>query len=234
MNVILIGEQPLVTALAERAQQRGQRMNVVFVSGSLPTEASLSVAREATLAVELVDTDLTFKRDVVAMLDRLLPQGTPLVTSILCVTAAEVVSWRQGSHRLAGLALLPPLTDASVAEIAALPEGEAVAQAGREWCQTLGLAVADIADSAGGVLPRIVTCLANEAAFALGEGIATAEDIDRAMQLGTSYPRGPLAWAELIGYRRTAAILDGLHREAPDGRYRVAPWLRRQARLEER
>ena len=231
MNVILIGEAPLAPALAERAQQRGQAVTLIVVSGAMPTDDTLAPAQEATLAVELVDTDLTLKRAVIAALDARLPAEAALATSILAAAAAEVAGWRGRAERPAGLALLPPLGDASVAEIATLPGGETAAQAARAWLEALGLDVAEIADSVGGVLPRVVACLANEAAFALGEGVASVEDIDRAMQLGTAYPRGPLAWANAIGYRRVAAILDGLNRDMPDGRYGVAPWLRRQARL---
>jgi 3-hydroxybutyryl-CoA dehydrogenase len=72
-----------------------------------------------------------------------------------------------------------------------------------------------------------VACLANEAAFALAEGAATAADIDLAMRLGTRYPRGPLAWAAEIGLDHVLHVLDALHAEHGEGRYRAAPLLRR-------
>ncbi len=73
------------------------------------------------------------------------------------------------------------------------------------------------------VLPRIVCALANEAAFAEGEGVAEAETIDRAMQLGTNYPFGPLAWAKNIGYAKVVAVLDHLYREYGEERYESRP-----------
>jgi 3-hydroxybutyryl-CoA dehydrogenase len=96
----------------------------------------------------------------------------------------------------------------------------------------MGRAAVWIEDSPGLVLPRIISCLANEAAFAVQENVATAETLDRAMQLGTNYPRGPLAWAREMGYSKIVAILDHLHAEFREERYRVAPLLRRWARLE--
>ena len=75
-------------------------------------------------------------------------------------------------------------------------------------------------------MPRTVACLANEAFFALLEGTASAEDIDRAMMQGMRYPRGPLRWAETIGLDQVLATLDALARAHGEDRYRAAPNLR--------
>ena len=81
-------------------------------------------------------------------------------------------------------------------------------------------------------MPRIVCMLANEAAFAQGEGVAEPETIDLAMRLGVNYPKGPLAWAKELGYRKVISVLDHLQQEFGEERYRAAPLLRRLARLE--
>jgi 3-hydroxybutyryl-CoA dehydrogenase len=78
----------------------------------------------------------------------------------------------------------------------------------------------------GGVLERILCQVINECAFALGEGVGSAEDIDVGMVLGLSYPRGPLAWADGIGLDRVLAVLDRLWEEYREERYRPAPALR--------
>jgi 3-hydroxybutyryl-CoA dehydrogenase len=67
----------------------------------------------------------------------------------------------------------------------------------------------------------------NEAAFALGEGVGDARDIDLGMVLGLSHPRGPLEWADTIGLEHVLAVLDGLATEYREERYRAAPVLRR-------
>jgi 3-hydroxyacyl-CoA dehydrogenase len=84
--------------------------------------------------------------------------------------------------------------------------------------------------AAGGVLERILCQVINECAFALGEGVGSAEDIDTGMVLGLNYPRGPLAWADEIGLDRVLAVLDGLWEEYREERYRAAPALRRRVR----
>jgi 3-hydroxybutyryl-CoA dehydrogenase len=78
----------------------------------------------------------------------------------------------------------------------------------------------------GGVLERIVCQVINECAFALGEGIGSAQDIDTGMVLGLNYPRGPLAWADEIGLDNVLAVLDSLWEEYREERYRPAPALR--------
>ena len=84
--------------------------------------------------------------------------------------------------------------------------------------------------AAGGVLERIVCQVINECAFALGEGVGSAQDIDTGMVLGLNYPRGPLAWADEIGLDHVLAVLDGLWEEYREERYRAAPMLRRLVR----
>jgi len=81
--------------------------------------------------------------------------------------------------------------------------------------------------TAGGVLERILCQVINECAFALGEGVGSAQDIDTGMTLGLNYPRGPLAWADEIGLDRVLAVLDGLCDTYREERYRPAPVLRR-------
>jgi 3-hydroxybutyryl-CoA dehydrogenase len=73
----------------------------------------------------------------------------------------------------------------------------------------------------------------NECAFAFGEGVGDAQDIDTGMVLGLSYPRGPLAWADAIGLDHVLAALDRLWEEYREERYRPAPALRRLARAED-
>src|ERR1041385_6208584 len=87
---------------------------------------------------------------------------------------------------------------------------------------TLGKTGEQIQDCIGGVFPRTLAMIVNEAAFAVQESVATAVDIDVAMKLGTNYPKGPLAWCDEIGASVFVAILEALAREYGPERYRVA------------
>jgi 3-hydroxyacyl-CoA dehydrogenase len=104
-----------------------------------------------------------------------------------------------------------------------------------EQLEARGDHVERVPSSAPGlVLGRILAQLVNEAHFALGEGVATAADIDTAMRLGFNWPRGPFEWTEEIGAGRVVATLDALHTELGEECYRVAPALRRRAATEAR
>ena len=81
------------------------------------------------------------------------------------------------------------------------------------------------------MLGRIVCQLVNEAAFAIGEGVGSPEDVDTGLTLGLSHPRGPVEWSEAIGVDHVLAVLDGLWEERREERYRAAPLLRRAAAL---
>lgn len=82
-------------------------------------------------------------------------------------------------------------------------------------------------DEVGLVYARILSLIINEAAFGLMEGIASPQDIDTAMRQGTNYPMGPLEWADTVGVDDIVAVLNGLHREIGEDRYRPAPLLRK-------
>jgi 3-hydroxybutyryl-CoA dehydrogenase len=93
--------------------------------------------------------------------------------------------------------------------------------------QKAGFQVTPVADAAGMVVMRTVAMLANEAADAVAQGTARAEDVDTAMRLGTNYPQGPLAWADQLGAAFVARVLDNLQAHYGDERYRVSPALNR-------
>jgi 3-hydroxybutyryl-CoA dehydrogenase len=100
-----------------------------------------------------------------------------------------------------------------------------------DFMRALGLYVERVCDAPGLVLGRIVAQLVNEAAFAIGEGVAGADDVDAGTTLGLNHPRGPVAWSEAAGPEHVRAILRALHAERGEERYRLAPLLARDAAL---
>jgi 3-hydroxybutyryl-CoA dehydrogenase len=124
----------------------------------------------------------------------------------------------------------PSLEDAALVELARAPATTpADADAAEAYFRSMGKQVEWVGDAPGLVLGRIICQIVNEAHFAVGEGVATAEDVDVAMRLGFNWPRGPFEWAEAIGPDRVVRVLDALRRELGADRYRVAPLLRRAA-----
>jgi 3-hydroxybutyryl-CoA dehydrogenase len=83
-------------------------------------------------------------------------------------------------------------------------------------------------EPSGDVALRVISCIVNEAYLALSEGVATAENIDRAMKLGANYPKGPFEWADELGPDRILDTLDSLRTTHGDA-YLASPLLRRRA-----
>ena len=119
-----------------------------------------------------------------------------------------------------GFHVLAPLQKAGLVELTRSDSSSPVAAARAErFFEALGKHVSWVGDSPGLVLGRIVCQVINESAFALGEGIGAAEDIDTGMVLGLSHPRGPLAWADEIGLDHVlASDPDGVR---PDSFYKI-------------
>ncbi len=129
-----------------------------------------------------------------------------------------------------GFHVLPPLQRTELVELTRSESSSPVAAARAErFFRALGKHVSWVGDAPGLVLGRIVCQVINESAFALGEGVGEAEDIDTGMVLGLSHPRGPLAWADEIGLDHVLTVLGALCEEYREERYRPAPELRRLA-----
>ena len=154
------------------------------------------------------------------------PDGDALVA--LCAGTSLAA---RGEPTAVGFHLLP-VEDASLVELTRLPTTPAAAaEAAEGFFGALGLACEWVEDAPGLVLGRIVAQLVNEAAFAIGEGVGSPDDVDTGLELGLSHPRGPVAWSEALGLVHVLAILDGLWDERHEERYRAAPLIRRQASL---
>jgi 3-hydroxybutyryl-CoA dehydrogenase len=150
--------------------------------------------------------------------------------AILCDSAPLAAHDPGGSA--AGFHVLTPL--GRLVELTAQPSTAPAALAATEaFFATLGMVAERVGDAPGLVLGRIVAQLVNEAAFALGEGVGSAADIDAGMVLGLNHPRGPVEWADELGPGAVLAILAGLEDSYREDRYRPAPALVRAARADE-
>jgi 3-hydroxybutyryl-CoA dehydrogenase len=127
-----------------------------------------------------------------------------------------------------GFHLLPPMADTKLVELTRLPDTRADASESAErFFTSLGMHHEWVADAPGLVLGRLVCQLVNEALFAIGEGVGSAEDVDAGTTLGLNHPRGPVSWGREIGFDHVLATIDGLWEERREERYRAAPLLRR-------
>ncbi|MCM8738457.1 3-hydroxyacyl-CoA dehydrogenase PaaC [Azospirillum sp. A1-3] len=202
---------------APRSAEPATKPQRVVVQGDLGPAASLvGLLREAGIAVE-----------------ETAGPGVLLVDGVtLALTDGRTATARAAEDGIAPLVLFDLALDyAKAARVALAPAdgtpSEAVAVAAGLF-QALGKAVSVIDDAPGLVVMRTVAMLANEAADAAMQGVASAADIDIAMTKGVNYPLGPLAWADRIGLPHVLAVLDALARTYGEDRYRASALLRRK------
>lgn len=123
-----------------------------------------------------------------------------------------------------GFCGLPTLLNRPLLEVSLYDSENALQLA--EICAALGTDYRVVHDRVGMVTPRVICMIINEACYTLQEGTATIQDIDKSMKLGTSYPRGPFEWANLIGVSRVYEVLEALWADTHEERYKVCPLLK--------
>jgi 3-hydroxybutyryl-CoA dehydrogenase len=231
-RILILGESPLVEEYSSLCQSKGFEVSVRFNTelshGTIPkgVKKISKVARSIDVAFEVTNITLSEKRSNLVELDKGLSQRTPILSSSLTVTATEQSGWISHPERVVGIGALPTLLESGMIEVAPSLQTDVKAmRIASELGKTLGRQLAEVKDSVGLVLPRILCMLANEACFAMMEKVASAPDIDIAMKLGTNYPRGPLEWAEKLGPRHVHAVVMALHRFFCEERYKPAPLL---------
>ncbi len=159
------------------------------------------------------------------------PRAT-VISSVLSNTATELGMLANVGTRICGVTLLPSMmTDVRTIDMSAgLNTKDHHVRQALALLTRLGYTVEQVEDRVGLVQVRVLAMLINEAAFAVMEGLATPEDIDKAMMLGVNYPKGLLAWADEIGIAVVTLILDGLRREYEQERYRPCVLLKQMMR----
>jgi len=218
-RVAIIGNSRLAEDWRQLVEQKG-----IHVSMTADAER---VDTNADLIVETLASGGEQKRATLERLDRASPSAVVL-TSCLRWSATTLGSWVSKPERLVGFATFYPLAKRKLIELApGLNTAAATAESAKTFIEALGKEAANVKDAPGLVFPRILSLIINEAARGLDEGIATPEEIDIALRLGTNYPQGPLRWADEIGLDEVLAVIEGLQEETGDDRYRPAPLLKK-------
>ncbi|MBI4547370.1 MAG: 3-hydroxybutyryl-CoA dehydrogenase [Ignavibacteriae bacterium] len=231
-SIYLIGDFMLVEEFGEMCHAKDvrilYRLNSKNSQKPLPAyfKQQSSPPRNASIVVELTNSDSTVKKKNLHLLEKSIPRTTPILSSSVTTTVTEQSTWLKHSDRLVGISGFPTLISQKLCEIAPSihTKRETITKAS-EFFFTLGKQVAIVQDRIGMVMPRILCMLINEAVFALMENIASPRDIDTAMKLGTNYPSGPIEWADRIGVKNVCDVLMALQGDLHEERYRISPLL---------
>lgn len=191
-----------------------------------PSTAMDAVAA-AGVVIEAVPERPALKHKVFEELDRLAPPDAIIASNTSSISITAIGARTQRPEQVVGMHFMNPVPVMKLVEVVrGLATSDATARAVVELSRALDKTPVEVRDFPGFVSNRILAPMINEAVFALMEGVAEAEAIDSVMTLGMNHPMGPLALADLIGLDTCLNILQVLHAELGDDRYRPCPLLR--------
>jgi 3-hydroxybutyryl-CoA dehydrogenase len=229
-----IAEEQLGKAIAgieknlERQAKKGEVDSAVIpaIIKRIRTTKVMEDLAGCDMAIEAVTEKEALKLDIFRKLDSIMKDGAILAsnTSSIPITRIAAVTGRQ--DKVIGMHFMNPVPVMKLVEvIRGLATSDDTFNVTAALVAQLGKEMAVSADYPGFIVNRVLIPMINEAAYALFEGIATVEDIDKALKLGANQPMGPLTLADFIGLDTCLAIMNVLYEGFKDTKYRPCPLL---------
>lgn len=194
---------------------------------AIDTATDLEAAAEADLVIEAATENPEVKFGIFRELDQRAKPEAVLASNTSSISITRIAGVTGRPDRVIGMHFFNPVPLMKLLEvIRGLDTSDDTRQTAIEVGRRMGKQPIEAKDSPGFIANRILCPMINEAVFALQESLGSAEDIDNIMKLGASHPIGPLALADLVGLDVVLYIMQVMHRDLGDDKYRAAPLLR--------
>lgn len=192
------------------------------------TGTELASLADCDLVVEAVTESFAVKQAIFRELDECLGSEAIIASNTSSISITKLAAATRRPDKVIGMHFMNPVPVMKLIEvIRGIATSDETYEQIRTLSERLGKTALDCQDSPGFVANRILMPMINEAIFTLYEGVATRESIDGVMKLGMAHPMGPLTLADFIGLDVCLAILEVMHAELGDPKYRPCPLLRR-------
>ena len=219
----------LAASLNKRVQKGKMEQSAADDIMSRIVVDEVAAAADADLVIECVAENMAVKKELLARLDTLCKEETVFATNTSSLSITEMAKGLM--HPMVGMHFFNPVPVMKLVEVIA---GGNTPKELVEWtknlCIEIGKTPVVVNEAPGFVVNKILIPYCNEGVCVLQEGVASAEDIDIAMQLGCNHPMGPLHLGDLIGWDVVLNIMDVLYNETHDSKYRANVLIRKMVR----
>jgi 3-hydroxybutyryl-CoA dehydrogenase len=202
--------------------------NAAITLARLTTATDFGNLTQARLIIEAASENPDIKRKIFSELNEAADVNAILASNTSSISLTEIAAGSGRPEQVIGMHFFNPAPVMSLVEIIrALQTSDETFATTKAIALQMGKSPVEVKDSPGFVVNRMLVPMINEAIFVYSEGVASVEDIDAAMKLGANHPMGPLALADLVGLDICLSVMEVLHTEFADSKYRPCPLLKK-------